>query len=150
MIWKENFDVFLCSMSTCLSMWLRRNLHIMVFSPFDGMLLTLILLAAFIFIYLWLYWRRRKMPFLIIHLIIYISIYYFSGRASQKFGLSLDCRRGNFFYIYIYDDGGRGDDHSSSSFFEGLSDLVKKTAEPGEERNSQPSQGVGLRLPGSL
>lgn len=46
--------------------------------------------------------------------------------------------------------GAGGDDHPSSSFFEGISDWVPNPAEPGEERNSQPSQGVGQRLPGSL
>lgn len=39
---------------------------------------------------------------------------------------------------------------SLSSFFEGLSGLVQDIVEPGEERNSQPYQGVGQRLPGSL
>lgn len=52
---------------------MRRNLNEIVFSPFDCMLLTLFLLAL-IFLYLWLSWRRRKMPFqlkLIVHLILY-------------------------------------------------------------------------------
>ncbi|KAI5311438.1 hypothetical protein L3X38_000164 (mitochondrion) [Prunus dulcis] len=46
--------------------------------------------------------------------------------------------------------GAGGDDHPSSSFFEGISAWVQNTPEPGEEGNSQPSQGVGQRLPGSL
>jgi hypothetical protein len=45
--------------------------------------------------------------------------------------------------------GAGGDDHPSSSFFEGLSAWVQNPAEPGEEMNSRPSQGVGQRLPGS-
>ena len=46
--------------------------------------------------------------------------------------------------------GPRGEAQSSSSFFSGISDWIKKTTEPGEEINSLPSQGVGQRLPGSL
>lgn len=55
-------------------MWLRIKFKNIVFSPFDCVLLTIFLLAL-IFIYLWLYWIRRKMPFqlkLIVHLILYI------------------------------------------------------------------------------
>ncbi|XP_021804126.1 uncharacterized protein LOC110748453 [Prunus avium] len=53
--------------STCSSRWLRRNFHNMIdFDPFDCMLLTAFLLAL-IFIYLWLYWRGRKMPFQLKH-----------------------------------------------------------------------------------
>ena len=70
---KTLFPFIFGLMSTCFSMWMRRNLNEIVFSPFDCMLLTLFLLAL-IFLYLWLSWRRRKMPFqlkLIVHLILY-------------------------------------------------------------------------------
>lgn len=46
--------------------------------------------------------------------------------------------------------GAGGGDNPSDSFFEGLSGWFQNTAEPGEEINSQPSQGVGQRLPGAL
>lgn len=67
------------------------------------MLLTIFLLAL-IFIYLCLYWRRRKMPFqlkLIVHLILYIfTILVVVLVRNSVFHLIV--RRGNF--LYMYDD----------------------------------------------
>lgn len=111
--------------------------------------MTLVLLSL-IAMYQWLSFRKVKMPRMIFHLIFSIltilvvvlvrnSVFHLIAAGA----ITATC-------MMMDPSGAGGDDHSSSSFFEGLSDWVKKTAEPGEERNSQPSQGVGQRLPGSL
>lgn len=146
---KRLFPFFFGSISTCLSMCLRRYFRDIVFNPLDFVLITLVLLSL-IAMYQWLSFRKVKMPRMIFHLILYILtilvvvivrdwvFHLIAVGAIASSCMMMDA------------SGPRGDDHSSSSFFEGLSDWIKKTTEPGEERNSQPSQGVGQRLPGSL
>ena len=142
------FPFFVGSISTCLSMCLRRYFHNIVFNPLDLLLMPLVLLSL-ITIYQWLSFRKVKMPTSFFHLILYFltilvvvivrdwGFRLIAVGAITSSGMMMDA------------SGPRGDDHSSSSFFEGLSGWIRGTAEPGEERNSQPSQGVGQRLPGS-
>ena len=137
--------------STCASMWLRRYFqNILDFNPFDCMLLTVFLLAL-IFIYLWLYWRGRKMPFqlkLIVHLVLVFFTFFVVAQIRSSFFIAVGAILSST-CIMVGAYGAGGDDHPSSSFFEGISAWVQNTPEPGEEGNSQPSQGVGQRLPGS-
>lgn len=93
------------------------------------------------------------MPFqlkLIVHLILYIFtiLVVVLVRNSVFHLIAVGAISSTCMMMNAY--GAGGDDHSSSSFFEGISNWVQNTAEPGEEKNSQPSQGVGQRLPGSL
>lgn len=145
------FHLFLGTIGTFLSIGLRRELKGIDFlSPWDCALITLVLLAL-VFQYKFVSSRGGKMAFqlkLIVHLILYVfTIIVVSLVKNSVFhliavgGISSTC-----FMMNAY--GGGGD--SSSSFFDGISGWGQNTAEPGEEINSQPSQGVGQRLPGSF
>ena len=146
------FPFFVGSISTCLSMCLHRYFHNIVFNPLDLLLMPLVLLSL-ITIYQWLSFRKVKMPFqlkLIVHLVlvfltilVVVIVRDWGFRLIAVGAITSSC-------MMMDASGPRGDDHPSSSFFEGISAWVQNTTEPGEERNSQPSPGVGQRLPGSL
>lgn len=92
------------------------------------------------------------MPFpfmLLLNLILYVLTTFVVSLLPNSLWFHL-ISAGTITTAFMMDPSGAGgDDHPSSSFFEGLSDWVQNPAEPGEEINSQPSQGVGQRLPGS-
>lgn len=92
------------------------------------------------------------MPFpfmLLLNLIFYVLTTFVVSLLPNSLWFHL-ISAGTITTAFMMDPSGAGgDDHPSSSFFEGLSDWVQNPAEPGEEINSQPSQGVGQRLPGS-
>lgn len=127
-----------------------------------NIVLFAILLLGLIFLFrLYCLRLKDKYGFRLVY-IMYISIlffisffcYFFRIYLLSRFGLHLNYP---FFIavgapstcILLNAFGAGGDDHPSSSFFEGLSAWVQNTPEPGEEVNSRPSQGVGQRLPGS-
>jgi len=125
-------------------MWLRISFNNIVFNPFDCVLLTIILFAL-IFLYKW---KRGKMPFpwmLSVHILLYLFSMIVVGLVRHELFPLIAVGASTFFGMYAF--GAGGDDHTSSSFFGDLSDFP---AEPGEEIHSQPSPGVGQRLPGSL
>lgn len=142
------------TISTCFSVWLRREFQGIDFlSPLDFALITLVLLAL-VFQYKWLSSRRGKMPFqlkLIVHIILYIfTIIVVSLVRNSVFhliavGAMATCMSMN-------PVGAGGDLGQGGPSTEGVQNEPTPVwgAEPGEEINSQPSQGVGQRLPGSL
>lgn len=114
-------------------------------SPFDFVLMTLALLA-FIFLYRWLSFRKRKMPLafmMIFYSFLYLLILLMlSGIRTSLFNHFFVIGTVSSIYLMMDASGAGGDANPSSSFFEGVSDWIKKTTEPGEEINSQPSQEV--------
>lgn len=87
-------------------------------------------------------WKR------IVHLILYfLTIFVVVIVKNSIFHLiTVGCS--TCMIMMMNASGAEGGASSSSSFFEGLSDLVKNPAEPGI--NSQSYQGAGQRLPGPL
>ena len=91
------------------------------------------------------------MPFqlkLIVHLVLVFFTFFVVAQIRSSFFIAVGAILSST-CIMVGAYGAGGDDHPSSSFFEGISAWVQNTPEPGEEGNSQPSQGVGQRLPGS-
>lgn len=75
---KKGFPFYFGSIMICLSVLIRREFYeIDFFSPFDFVLLTLVLLAG-IFLYRWLSWRRRKMRFQWMLIVVHISLFLFT------------------------------------------------------------------------